>query len=177
VSHGEGDQAVRNVDRRVPVRIRIGVPSHGRGQRIDQMRASLDANCAVPMARRWLPAGLHGGAERRESLPAGAQLFLLPPYSPDMNPIEMAFASLKTLLRQVPKRIRDGLWQHIGALLDLFTPGMRQLSPSRQLLRRGFDAGASHGSSDRLTHVAVYTDFAANASPRLRDARRRLGGV
>jgi transposase len=53
---------------------------------------------------------------------AGAQLFLLPPYSPDMNPIEMAFAKLKTLLRQVPERTRDGLWQRIGALLDLFTP-------------------------------------------------------
>jgi transposase len=40
---------------------------------------------------------------------AGAQLFLLPPYSPDMNPIEMAVAKLKTLLRQVPERTRDGL--------------------------------------------------------------------
>jgi transposase len=35
---------------------------------------------------------------------AGAQFFLLPPYSPDMNPIEMAFAKLKTLLRQAPER-------------------------------------------------------------------------
>jgi hypothetical protein len=42
---------------------------------------------------------------------AGAQLFLLPPYSPDMNPIEMVFAKLKTLLRQVPERTRDGLWR------------------------------------------------------------------
>src|SRR3954454_2249997 len=53
---------------------------------------------------------------------AGAQLFLLPPYSPDMNPIEMAFAKLKTLLRQAPERTRDGLWRRIGALLDQFTP-------------------------------------------------------
>ena len=53
---------------------------------------------------------------------AGAQLFLLPPYSPDMNPIEMAFAKLKTLLRQAPERTRDGLWQRIGILLDRFTP-------------------------------------------------------
>jgi transposase len=36
------------------------------------------------------------------------QFFLLPPYSPDMNPIEMAFAKLETLLRQAPKRTRDG---------------------------------------------------------------------
>ncbi len=53
---------------------------------------------------------------------AGAQFFLLPPYSPDMNPIEMAFAKLKTLLRQAPERTRDGLWRRIGALLDHFTP-------------------------------------------------------
>ena len=53
---------------------------------------------------------------------AGAQLFLLPPYSPDMNPIEMAFAKLKTLLRQDPERTRDGLWRRIGELLDRFTP-------------------------------------------------------
>jgi transposase len=53
---------------------------------------------------------------------AGAQLFLLPPYSPDMNPIEMAFAKLKALLRQAPERTRDGLWQRIGVLLDQFTP-------------------------------------------------------
>lgn len=39
-----------------------------------------------------------------------------------MNPIEMAFAKLKTLLRQAPERTRDGLWQRIGALLDHFTP-------------------------------------------------------
>ena len=53
---------------------------------------------------------------------AGAQLFLLPPYSPDMNPIEMAFAKLKTLLRQDPQRTRDDLWNRIGELLDRFTP-------------------------------------------------------
>ena len=53
---------------------------------------------------------------------AGAQFFLLPPYSPDMNPIEMALSKLKTLLRQAQERTRDGLWQRIGALLDQFTP-------------------------------------------------------
>src|SRR5258708_36436056 len=68
-----------------------------------------------------LPA--HKIAAVREGIArAGAQSFLLPPYSPDMNPIEMAFAKLKTLLRQVPERTRDGLWQRIGTLLDLFTP-------------------------------------------------------
>ena len=53
---------------------------------------------------------------------AGAQFFLLPPYSPDMHPIEMAFSKLKTQLRQAPERTRDGLWRRIGELLDRFTP-------------------------------------------------------
>ena len=68
-----------------------------------------------------LPA--HKIAAVRAAIEAmGAQLFLLPPYSPDMNPIEMAFAKLKTLLRQAPERTRDGLWKRIGELLDRFTP-------------------------------------------------------
>jgi|TARA_B100001964_G_C14139229_1_gene556561 transposase len=52
----------------------------------------------------------------------GAQLFYLPPYSPDMNPIEMAFAKLKALLRQNPARTIDTLWPRIGHLIDAFTP-------------------------------------------------------
>jgi transposase len=85
----------------------------------------------------------HRGRERAHKIAAvraaiaaaGARLFLLPPYSPDMNPIEMAFAKLKTLLRQVPERTCDGLWQRIGALLDLFTPEECAQSPSRRLWR------------------------------------------
>jgi len=52
----------------------------------------------------------------------GDQLFLLPPYSPDMNPIEMAFAKLKTLLRKHQARTVETLWQLIGTLLDEFQP-------------------------------------------------------
>ena len=67
-----------------------------------------------------LPA--HKIAAVRAAIEAkGAQFFLLPPYSPDMNPIEMAFSKLKTLLRQDPQRTRDGLWNRIGELLDRFT--------------------------------------------------------
>lgn len=45
---------------------------------------------------------------------AGAQLGYLPPYSPDYNPIEKAFAKLKTLLRKAAKRTVDMLWSTIG---------------------------------------------------------------
>jgi transposase len=52
----------------------------------------------------------------------GARLLFLPPYSPDLNPIEMAFAKLKTMLRTAAERTRDDLWNRIGALLDRFNP-------------------------------------------------------
>jgi transposase len=52
----------------------------------------------------------------------GAELRYLPPYSPDLNPIEQAFAKLKALLRKAAARTVDGLWNAIGSLLDLFPP-------------------------------------------------------
>jgi transposase len=52
----------------------------------------------------------------------GAELRYLPPYSPDLNPIEQAFAKLKALLRKAAERTVDGLWNAIGRLLDLFPP-------------------------------------------------------
>lgn len=52
----------------------------------------------------------------------GATLLFLPPYSPDLNPIELAFAKLKTLLRTAAERTCEALWQRIGNLLDNFTP-------------------------------------------------------
>ena len=52
----------------------------------------------------------------------GARLALLPPYSPDFNPIENAFSKLKALLRKAAARTKEALWQTIGNLLDDFTP-------------------------------------------------------
>ena len=51
----------------------------------------------------------------------GAKLMFLPPYSPDLNPIEMLFSKLKTLLRKAERRTRETLWKTIGELLDAFT--------------------------------------------------------
>ena len=53
---------------------------------------------------------------------AGAALVYLPPYSPDLNPIEQAFAKLKTLLRRAAPRSIETLWAKIGELLAAFTP-------------------------------------------------------
>lgn len=52
----------------------------------------------------------------------GAELLYLPSYSPDLNPIEQAFAKLKALLRKAAERTVDGLWSTIGHLLDCFPP-------------------------------------------------------
>ena len=54
--------------------------------------------------------------------PRGATLRFLPPYSPDFNPIEMAFSKLKALLRKAAERTVDSLWAAIGRFVDLFTP-------------------------------------------------------
>ncbi len=52
---------------------------------------------------------------------AGAQLCYLPPYSPDLNPIENAFAKLKTLIRSAAERTINGLQQQIGKALEAFS--------------------------------------------------------
>ena len=67
--------------------------------------------------------GSHKGRAVRNAIEAaGAELRFLPPYSPDLNPIEQVFAKLKTLLRKEAPRTRPSLWRRIGSLLDRFTP-------------------------------------------------------
>ena len=67
---------------------------------------------------------------------AGARLLYLPPYSPDFNPIENAFAKLKALLRKAGERTVEGLWAAIGRLLDAFTPD----ECANYLAASGYDA-------------------------------------
>ena len=65
----------------------------------------------------------HKGPKVKELIEAaGASLHYLPPYSPDFNPIENAFAKLKALLRKAAERTVDALWDRIGVVLDAFTP-------------------------------------------------------
>ncbi len=63
-----------------------------------------------------------GGIIRRMIRAVGARLFLLPPYSPDLNPIEQVFAKIKTLLRKAEERTIDGVVSRIGKLLESLTP-------------------------------------------------------
>ena len=53
---------------------------------------------------------------------AGASLLYLPPYSPDFNPIENAFAKLKAILRAKAERSISALWDAVGAIVGLFSP-------------------------------------------------------
>ncbi|MBL6082120.1 IS630 family transposase [Belnapia sp. T18] len=65
----------------------------------------------------------HKVAGVREAIRAtGANLLYPPRYSPDLNPIEQAFAKLKSLLRKAAARTKEALWTTIGRLLDASTP-------------------------------------------------------
>jgi transposase len=65
----------------------------------------------------------HKRAGVREAIEgAGGRLLYLPPYSPDLNPIELAFSKLKALLRKAGERTVEGLWRLLGRLLDEFPP-------------------------------------------------------
>ncbi len=87
---------------------------------VDQVLApTLSAGDIVIMDN--LPA--HKGETVRRLIEARqASLLLLPPYSPDLNPIEMAFSKLKTLLRTAAERTVGALWDRIGTVLDAFKP-------------------------------------------------------
>ena len=77
-------------------------------------------------ARRRLlfgPLGSHKAAVIRQMIQAaGARLWYLPPYSPDLNPIEQAFATIKHWMRVAQKRTIEETWRHIGHLVATIQP-------------------------------------------------------
>jgi transposase len=82
----------------------------------------------------------HKGPRVREMIEAaGAALLYLPPYSPDFNPIENAFAKLKAHLRKAAERTVDGLWSAIGRIIDTFTPA----ECTNYFAAAGYDANRS----------------------------------
>jgi len=67
--------------------------------------------------------GSHKSAEARQAIrTAGARLWYLPPYSPDLNPIERTFAKIKHWMRQAQKRAVEDTWRHIGHLPPAIKP-------------------------------------------------------
>ncbi len=68
--------------------------------------------------------GSHKGRAARAAVRAkGAHLLFLPPYSPDLNPIEQVFSKLKHLMRKAQPRNVEATWRRVGQLLDFFSPG------------------------------------------------------
>ena len=82
-----------------------------------------DFGCQLQLVHRH-----YGQSQQRQSRRRargkrhGATLVYLPPYSPDLNPIEQAFAKLKALLRNIAARTVARLWDAVGDQLDRFTP-------------------------------------------------------
>jgi len=67
--------------------------------------------------------GSHKSAALRRIIKAaGARLWYLPPYSPDLNPIEQTFAKIKHWMRMAQKRTIDDTWRHIGHLVPTIQP-------------------------------------------------------
>ncbi|MCK1636935.1 IS630 family transposase [Bradyrhizobium sp. 157] len=67
-------------------------------------------------------SAVHKGKLARNAIRAtGAHLLFLPPYSPDLNPIEQLFAKLKHLIRAAEPRDVEAMWRRVGELLDLFS--------------------------------------------------------
>ena len=68
--------------------------------------------------------GSHKSAAVRSSIKAaGARLWYLPPYSPDLNPIEQAFAKIKHWMRMAQRRTIEDTWRHVGQLVASIKPG------------------------------------------------------
>lgn len=93
--------------------------------------AAFQAYLEQVLVRELLPGDIvvmdnlssHKGPGVRAAIEAaGARLLYLPPYSPDFNPIENAFAKLKAMLRKAAARTVHGLWSAIGRIIDDFVP-------------------------------------------------------
>ena len=85
---------------------------------MSSIRKSTNRPFSCSIARKWTisASALRAGGS------AGAGLLYLPPYSPDLNPIEQAFAKLKALLRAKALRTVEALWNALGDIVACFSP-------------------------------------------------------
>lgn len=103
----------------------------------------------------------HKGPRIREMIEAaGATLLYLPPYSPDFNPIENAFAKLKANLRKAAERTVNGLWEAVGRIVDTYSPAEST----------NYFAAAGYLQPDRLTLLAPPRPAAQHLSGCRQDA-------
>jgi len=98
-------------------------------------------------------------AIRKAIRSAGARLLFLPPYSPDLNPIEQVFAKLKHLMRKAAERSHEATWRRIGSLLHAFSP-----TECRNYLRNsGYGSSSCHPSLVAAEGVCGRPDTAPGA--------------
>ena len=109
-----------------------------------------------PQARRHRHLGQSAGSREHRSRTGysakDAWFLFLPPHSPDLNPIEMAFAKLKALLRAKAIRTIDALWRAINEIRDLFTPRECQNYFAGRMIMNSDDDPALEGRSWRGLH-------------------------
>src|SRR5262249_19973684 len=99
--------------------------------------------------------GSHKGKPARKAIRArGAHLLFLPPYSPDLNPIEQVFAKLKHLIRVAEPRDVEATWRKVGELLDLFS----DVECANYLKNSGYVSVLKHHALSSIT-VVFLVDF------------------
>ena len=98
--------------------------SHSSKQLLTEFRLSFQAEARTNRARfrRGRDFGETQAGVEEAITAIGATLLYLPPYSPDLNPIEKFFSKLKALLRKAAQRDIDALWKEIGELLNTVSP-------------------------------------------------------
>ena len=133
-------------------------PLHREGFRPTSRRA---------MSSSWTTSEATKNKAARAILRAkGAHLIFLPPYSPDLNPIEQVFAKLKHLLRKAQSRDVEATWRKVGQLIDLFSPAECGELP-RQLRRRFRLSESCRSLAPRQQLPHCHTDATAQRSRRL----------
>ena len=104
--------------------------------------------------------GSHKSAALRALIrAAGARLWYLPPYSPDLNPIEQAFAKIKHWMRSAQKRTIEDAWRHIGSLVETIDPTEC----------KNYFANAGYASVKKLKRSSVDDEDDANPAGNLED--------
>lgn len=98
-------------------------PINGQRASLPGSSSSSYRRCRPGTSSSWIIwAATRAQPFAKPSARPAAKLLFLPPYSPDLNPIEQVFAKLKLLLRKAAERSVDATWRRIGTLLDAFPP-------------------------------------------------------
>lgn len=103
--------------RQLPRLRRAATRAHPQARRHRHLRSQSEATDRVDNL------GSHKSKAVRTAIKtAGARLWFLPPYSPDLNPIEQAFARIKHWMRTAQKRNIEDTWRQLGRITETFTP-------------------------------------------------------